>query len=157
MIGGGGAFDAALSSVTGLLVLITILITPALRAMAIFFLLIFLLIGWGLGRIGMLWPLLLLRGRGGGRGAPAAPTLAFRYDDGNRLSEVRLFGYETGVSLGDSVKVTGPRIGGVIHASSVINRTTGVPLRRRGRARLIVMLVCDAWMLLGILSVLAAS
>lgn len=157
VIGGGGGIDAALGTLTMLLMLVTVLVTPALLMMALFVLMIFLIIGWGLGRIGMLWPLMFLRAGGRRRDTPARPTLAFRCDDGHRLREVRIYGHETGVSLGDSVRVHGPSIGGVVHAWSIANRTTGVVLRRRGRIRVIAMLVCDAWMALGILSILAAS
>jgi len=155
-IGGGGALEASLRSATVLLAVITVLVTPALFAMLVMFFLFFLVIGWFLGRIGMLWPLMLMGRRGGGGGPSPQPTMAFRWDTGDRISQVHLLGHETGVALGDTVAVRGPRIGGIFHASSVVNYTTGVVLRRRGMYRLIALVLVDLWLLLGILSVLAA-
>lgn len=155
VVGGGVGIDGAIGTLTLLLLCLTVLVTPALLFLAVMLLAVFLVVGWLLGRIGMLWALLLLRPRGRGP-APEVPSLAFRTDTGNHLDDVRLRGHSSGIALGDEVVVQGVRLGGIVHAARVTNLTTGVVLVRRGLGRLVFLALVDLWLALSIASALAS-
>jgi hypothetical protein len=78
---------------------------------------------------------------GGGRSRGARPALAFRIEDAaGRVDHVDLVGHDVGVALGDSVRVTGWRVRGRLHARSVRNLTTGVVFRRPGLVEIPLLL-----------------
>lgn len=156
IVSGGDVLEAALGPPMLLLFCAVVVVTPQLLRISIALVALLLLAGWVLSRFGVSRAMLLLRPRRARAGATRWPTLAFRADSGARVDDVRLYGHDSGVMLGDEVRIRGPRVGGVLRATSVVNHTTGVVLRRRGLARVVVMLLVDAWLLVAVVSALAA-
>ena len=156
VVAGGLEPESVLRPVAVILLILIVLRIPALLVMFLMPLLVLLALGWLLGRIGLLGPLTLLRWR---RRQPPTPSqaLAFRWDNGGRITCVRLAGYDTGIELGDQVAVTGVRKAGLLHATTVHNHTTAVVMRRRGLAGLVVLALLNTCLLLSLLATVGGT
>jgi hypothetical protein len=96
------------------------------------------------------------RGARGARGPRTGPpALTFRYDEAGLSRSVRLIGHDSGVHLGDRVRVRGVEVRGTIHAIEVVDVTTGARLRRSGMARLAMLGLIDLWLFIVIVTQVA--
>lgn len=95
---------------------------------------------------------------GGRRSCPLPPpSLSFRCQLGGQPREVRIFGHDSGIELGDlQVRVHGVPWDGRLRALRVVNLDSGAVLRRRGLVGLAVFALVDGLLVLTILGHLAA-
>ena len=132
------------------LLVIAVVTSPGFLGALILWLIIAAVVVWlvewlRLGRLlGIFGLLSLLRPRGARRGPWVPPTMAFRYQVDGRPREVRLVGHDTGIELGERVRVRGLPSRGTIHAVQVVNESTGATMRRHGLVRLILLVLLDA-------------
>lgn len=160
-----GALKTAILVLGMLLLLASIAAAPmlfgALLVLALPFIVILFLVFGLLGRFGLtagMWGFLAgFAGRGrNNRWQP--PTLTFRCDFPSGTREVRLRGFDSGVQLGDHVRVNGAIVRGAVEAARVENVQTGYVMRRHGLITTTLLAVTAAGLaLMTLTTVLAAA
>lgn len=155
--------DHALCGLAVPLLVIAIATSPGFIEAVVFWLIIVAIFVWlverlGLGRMFGLLSIVSLVRMGGRRSAPLPPppSLSFRCQLGGQPREVRIFGHDSGIELGDRVRVHGVPWDGRLRALRVVNLDSGAVLRRRGLVGLAVFALVDGLLVLTILGHLAA-
>jgi hypothetical protein len=150
----GGSGVGVLRSLALLLVVLVVVTTPSVISLVIVVLVVVLAwrlvarwlgigaSGSGVGRAVVGAGAVAAVRRSGPRQAGGRPALTFRTEDAaGRVDHVDLVGHDAGIALGDTVRISGWRIRGRLHARSVRNLTTGVVFRRPGLVEVPFLLV----------------
>lgn len=155
--------DHALRCLAVPLLVIAIVTSPGFIEAVLFWLIIVAIFVWlverlGLGRMFGLLSIFSLVRLGGRRSAPLPPppSLSFRCQLGGRPREARIFGHDSGIELGDRVRVHGVAWDGRLRALRVVNLDSGAVLRRRGLVGLVLFALVDGLLVLTIIGHLAA-